>query len=213
MRFMAEKTSIPVPRVYCAFARKGKTYIVMERLRGKLLCQGWLQRSPESRAFILLQLKDMVDEMRAPQPLSGMSIAGVDGTSLHDFRLPNTFDHIGPFKSVRDFHRYLRRGLEDHEDHSPNTRKFIAEHDSAKEATCFTHCDFSSFNILVEGDKVTGIVDWESAGWFPLYWEYVMAWNVNPQNLFWQAEVDRFLHPFREELATDTARRRLFGEF
>ena len=96
--------------------------------------------------------------MRALQPPSGMSIAGVDGTSLHDFRLPNTFDHIGPFKNVRDFHRYLRRGLEDHEDHSPDTRKFIAEHDSAKEATCFTHCDFSSFNILVEGDMVRGIV-------------------------------------------------------
>jgi tRNA A-37 threonylcarbamoyl transferase component Bud32 len=212
MRFVAEKTSIPVPKVHCAFVRKGKTYIVMERLRGNMLCEGWLQRSSESRAIILQQLKEMVKEMRDLQPPSGTSVASVDGTSLHDYRLPDTLGHIGPFGSVRDFHRYLRRGIEDHEDHSPDIRELIAQHNSTENSTCFTHGDLSSFNILVQGEKVIGIIDWESAGWYPMYWEYVMAWNVNPQNRFWQGEVDRFLHPFRQELAMDMMRQRLFGE-
>lgn len=37
----------------------------------------------------------------------------------------------------------------------------------------FTHGDLSPRNIIVLNDKIVGIVDWEEAGWFPEYWEYV----------------------------------------
>lgn len=36
----------------------------------------------------------------------------------------------------------------------------------------FTHADLNYSNILVEGDKVTGIIDWGTSGWYPEYWEY-----------------------------------------
>jgi hypothetical protein len=56
----------------------------------------------------------------------------------------------------------------------------------------FTHCDlalrytfllfyFSHLvitvirNILVEGKIITGIVDWEFSGWYPIYWEFIAA--------------------------------------
>ena len=45
--------------------------------------------------------------------------------------------------------------------------------------------ELSSTNILVKGDEVVGIVDWETAVWFPLFWEYVCAWIVNPQKDSW----------------------------
>ena len=34
MQFIASHTSVPVPKVYCAFHRKGTTYIVMSRIAG-----------------------------------------------------------------------------------------------------------------------------------------------------------------------------------
>lgn len=37
MQFIASKTSIPVPRVHCAFVDKGQTYIAIERIRGTTL--------------------------------------------------------------------------------------------------------------------------------------------------------------------------------
>lgn len=40
MQFIARNTSIPVPKVYCAFTRKARTYIVMERIQGETLGQG-----------------------------------------------------------------------------------------------------------------------------------------------------------------------------
>jgi hypothetical protein len=30
-------------------------------------------------------------------------------------------------------------------------------------------------NILVEGETITAILDWEFAGWYPQYWEYTSA--------------------------------------
>jgi len=33
----------------------------------------------------------------------------------------------------------------------------------------FTHGDLSSLNVLVRGDQIVGIIDWETAGWYPSY--------------------------------------------
>lgn len=33
----------------------------------------------------------------------------------------------------------------------------------------FTHSDLSSLNILVRGDNIVGIIDWETAGWYLSY--------------------------------------------
>lgn len=40
----------------------------------------------------------------------------------------------------------------------------------------FTHGDITIGNIIVSGFPgsyaITGIIDWEQAGWYPEYWEY-----------------------------------------
>lgn len=41
-----------------------------------------------------------------------------------------------------------------------------------------THGDFAPRNILVDEEGyVTAILDWESAGWYPEYWEYIRAFR------------------------------------
>ncbi|KAK6856449.1 hypothetical protein PG995_006636 [Apiospora arundinis] len=45
-------------------------------------------------------------------------------------------------------------------------------------ALVFTHGDLNPSNIFVRGDEVVGIIDWETAGWYPDYWEYTSAWTV-----------------------------------
>jgi hypothetical protein len=47
MRFAAENTSIPVPKVYCSFVHNGRTYIVMERIQGEISAHVWELRSTE----------------------------------------------------------------------------------------------------------------------------------------------------------------------
>ncbi|KAF3017292.1 hypothetical protein E8E15_004805 [Penicillium rubens] len=55
-------------------------------------------------------------------------------------------------------------------------------------------------------DDIVGIIDWETSGWYPSYWEYTTAYQVNPQNSFWVNEIDKFLLPMPEELATECTR-------
>ena len=77
----------------------------------------------------------------------------------------------------------------------------------------FTHGDLSSLNVLARGDEVVGIVDWETAGWMPGYWEFVCAWNVNARNLFWRGEVEGFVERDGRALEMEGVRQRFFGDF
>ncbi|KAF1948496.1 kinase-like protein [Byssothecium circinans] len=212
MQFVAKQTAVPVPRVYCAFAKENRTYIVMERIRGEPVGSGWFKRSEESRAKILGQLKEMVEEMRRISPPEGVGVAHVDGGPLYDPRLPGTSNHFGPFKTIQDFHRHLRGGLEAHPQHEPEISELIRQQDKPRSAPVFTHGDLSSLNVLARGDEIVGIIDWETAGWYPSYWEYTTAWNANPQNQFWRDEVEKFLQPMPKELEMEKIRLKYFGD-
>ena len=39
MHFIAQHTSIPVPKVHCAFVRRDSSYIVMEHIDGEMIAQ------------------------------------------------------------------------------------------------------------------------------------------------------------------------------
>lgn len=216
MRFVAQHTSIPVPKVHCAFEEKGQTYILMERIDGETLARVWGQRSDESRAQILRQLKAIVDELRGIPALPKTGVSNVDGGPIFDHRLPRQ-SSWGPFQTIQEFHRELRSGIHvgDIEDDasSPGVKDMASFHEQAWQCPVFTHGDLSALNILVRGDEVVGLVDWETAGWYPPYWEYTSAKHANPQNLWWQDEVDKFIAPMPEALGMETIRRKFFGDF
>jgi hypothetical protein len=66
---------------------------------------------------------------------------------------------------------------------------------------------------MADMDTVTGIVDWESAGRMPLYWEYTSARHINPRNTFWHNAVNGFLTPLPHELEMERLRRQYVDEF
>lgn len=226
MEFVAKHTAIPVPKVYCAFVHKGSAYTVMSRIKGHVVRQGWLQRSQESRTKILEQLRGMLVELRAIPPPEGTVVSNVDGGPFFDPRLPNQ-KQWGPFSTVRAFHSALVNDIitDDSggdipidDDHHERLSADLAEllryyqrEGSTNPSLVFTHGDLNSFNILVSGDKVVGIIDWETSGWFPSYWEYTCAKDeLNAWNVFWINEVDHFLTPMPEELHMDRIRLKYF---
>ncbi|PNP78886.1 hypothetical protein FNYG_07751 [Fusarium nygamai] len=156
----------------------------------------------------------MITELRSISPTDGVGVSNVDGGPIFDQRLPDT-SFWGPFATIQEFHRELRRGLElqDGEEAFPGLRELVEFHKGPWEDPVFIHSDLSSLNIMAVGDMGTGIVDWESAGWMPPYWEYTSAWHVNPRNTFWRDAVDGFLTPLPHELEMERIRRQYFGEF
>jgi len=41
-------------------------------------------------------------------------------------------------------------------------------------------------NIIVQGDHVQALLDWEFAGWYPEYWEYVKFFNQPTDCIDWK---------------------------
>ncbi|CAG8285396.1 unnamed protein product [Penicillium nalgiovense] len=76
-----------------------------------------------------------------------------------------------------------------------------AKSHAVSHAIVFTHGDLNPRNILAENGKITGIVDWENAGFFPEYWEYTKMHYTIRHVIRWLADVvDQVFEDYRDEL-------------
>ncbi|KAK2756212.1 hypothetical protein FQN54_005620 [Arachnomyces sp. PD_36] len=210
MAYVARHTSIPVPRVLCAFQRGGVTYILMERIKGVSVGKIWASISAGEKESLRSQLRRLLADLRSLTPSRPGHIGDVNYLKLYDDRIYSA--GFGPFTSSRDFHRFLRhdvvKPVKDVE-----LDQLITNHEKQEYKTCFTHGDLSSSNILVRDGCVVGIIDWEMAGWYPEYWEYTSAWHVNPYDEWWRPEVENILNTYPAELEMESSRRKLFPMF
>ena len=222
LRLVAATTSIPVPKVYCAFRdeKSGMSYIVMERLDGEMLGYEKLLKMPkEEKEGIWKQLKDILEELRGIENLRPGAVCAADGGTLHDHRILGAAgaNGMGPFKTEREFNLFLRNGNDSTENTEDETLKrnldtMIEMHKEAEGRhlnTVFTHGDLSPSNVLVKDGKVVGLIDFEMSGFFPEYWEYTTAINASYLKV-WREEIDKFLTPYPKELEMDKLRRLLF---
>lgn len=73
-------------------------------------------------------------------------------------------------------------------------------------ATRFTHADLSPSNIMVKDGKITAIIDWEFAGWFPEYRGYTkIFYGFREFRKDFYHEVDHFFTNYPEELDAEYA--------
>lgn len=200
MRYLAEKTTIPVPKVYCSFLHKNRAYVVMERIRGDPLPIVWKSLSEDTLDSILAQLRDFLRQLRSLTPSTGTGVESCAGDSLYDSRISRGTPRFGPFKTIQEFHFWLRRDLriEDLRDREKDQDwhdlvEMIRQQDGPWAPVKFSHCDLSPFNVLVRDGKVVGIIDWEFSGWYPDYWEYTSAWFGNVIRPEWQGMLDKVL--------------------
>ncbi|KAF6804052.1 hypothetical protein CMUS01_14939 [Colletotrichum musicola] len=189
-----------------------RTNIVMSKIDGQMVLYGWRKRFEASRRRILDQLSDMVAQIRTIKPAENVGVANAVGGPVYDCRFPDE-KHLGPCATVQDLHKKLL-GFDNLIARAAGELSELNEvldfYGDYYEDPVFTHGDLSSLNILVRGDDVVGIIDWETAGWSPPYWEYTSAWFVNPCNPFWQEEVEKFLSPAPNEPRMETIRRKFF---
>ncbi|MBE3042953.1 hypothetical protein IMZ48_10355 [Candidatus Bathyarchaeota archaeon] len=108
LNYIASKTSVPVPRVHCAFVHNNVAHIVMERIKGHSLASAWTSLSEADLKTILSQLWSILGELRALQPPTGTGVQSCAGGSLMDSRIPHARPRFGPFDTIQDFHVWLR---------------------------------------------------------------------------------------------------------
>lgn len=220
LKYIAENTNVPVPKVYCAFVHRERAYIVMERIRGQELSAAWEHLSSQSREKVLAQLGDIIRQMRRLKPPTNTGIESCIGGSLNDPRMPRSIARFGPFSEIQAFHRWLRedfdlaaaQNIRDPEA-KQEIREMVLKQDSNWPAPIFTHADLNPSNTLVRGDEIVSIIDWECSGWYPCYWEYTSAWYGNRIRTYWRDLLMTVLEPFPEELKMEITRQKWWGDF
>jgi aminoglycoside phosphotransferase len=205
--YIAKHTSIPVPKVQRAWCSNGITYILMDVVAGTELSSAWHEMSQKTKAQVINQLKDYFAQLRALRPpIDGAVTSVIDGPLRDGSRVG--LGPFGPFRNHDDFHHFLRADTPLDSIGTLEGGQEIVKAHSQQYRTTFTHGDFAPRNILVKKDgTVTAIIDWDSAGWFPEYWEYTKAKFTPHAPDDWVSGVGEITGKYDEQLAGE---RRLY---
>ncbi|KAG5353311.1 hypothetical protein C0989_008296 [Termitomyces sp. Mn162] len=175
LRYIRENTSIPVPRVAASTTYGKHAYTLMNMVEGITLDFAWPQLDAQQRLHVVAQLRDFISQLRQlPPPPHVMrnSIGSLHGHAIQDSRI-SSVDSFGPYSSESDFNDHLVKAADVFVDRGlsePVRARMRNNH-----RIVFTHGDLAPRNIVMCGDTVAAIVDWEESGWFPEHWELVKA--------------------------------------
>ncbi|CAG7959287.1 unnamed protein product [Penicillium olsonii] len=210
---MARAAGIPVPKVLSCGEHLDEDFnrmfsILMTRLPGTALENSSDPLHIEVEEPWLFELKECIISMRKWSSPYARSVCSALGTSLRSSRVPN---HImGPFTNQDQLHDYLLSPVSEHGFNSTEDyNQALAQATEIREyfyKITFTHGDFKAHNILVGDDAhLSAFLDWESAGWYPEYWELVTASRFGKDS--WWAQVASWIEDgkYERELACDIA--------
>lgn len=210
---MARAAGMPVPRVLCCgehlTASFNRTFsILMTRLPGVPLENSRCPLEIDEEGSWLHELKTCVQSMRLWRPLNPHSIYSPTGTSIRSSRVPG--HAMGPSKCESEFFNYLLSPASSHAFESPveyeQTLACAKKLQQRPYRIVFTHGDFKAHNILVDDDgHLSGFLDWESAGWYPEYWEFTTAMRFGRGSWWFQVASWMGGDQYPEELASDVA--------
>lgn len=116
-------------------------------------------------------------------------ICSVIGTSLTGNALPGA--SLDPCEDESEFHnRFITIGVgcrelwqdpDAYEQALATARQILSlSHDIT-----FTHGDLLPHNIMVSDGHISGVIDWECAGWLPEHWEYTSAVRFRRFDPWW----------------------------
>ncbi|EFR00557.1 serine/threonine protein kinase [Nannizzia gypsea CBS 118893] len=168
LQIVEQRTSIHAPLYVDTFEHEGKLMLVMTWIKGNQLNEVFHRLSYQERAQLSADLCSAIKQLRTIPNNTSHRFANVLGGPLLDVRIPDQPDvAYGPFNKVTDFHNSLI-----HTHIASSTEEAVAPIYSRKYRSFFSHADLNPYNIMIDRGKLSGIVDWECAGYYPEYWEF-----------------------------------------
>lgn len=174
LEFLAHHTRISVPNVLREWVDSENRYmILMERVKGQTLEDAWSTLSETEKETIADQVAEALKQLRS---FESTNMRDIDqGPIYSGWLFGDPEKPFGPFSFDSELWDSLR-----HRFHQPPMKVFpehALENLRKRLPDCrpyvLTHGDLNSGNIVVENGKLAGILDWEYAGYFPVWWEYV----------------------------------------
>ncbi|OAL35373.1 hypothetical protein AYO20_05424 [Fonsecaea nubica] len=163
---------IRVPEVYAYGMCEKVGFIEMELIEGDILEDIWSQLSKDEKLSIAQQLREIVFRLRS---VEGSYIGSLDQRPAVDPR--RNRNRGGPFETEAAFNEFLLSNTISTT--PPIYRKMLEDLlSTTKHKILLTHGDLSPTNIVVKEGQIVGIIDWEFAGWYPEYWEFVQFFRA-----------------------------------
>ncbi|EQL38787.1 hypothetical protein BDFG_00318 [Blastomyces dermatitidis ATCC 26199] len=192
MKLVAKHTSVPLPEVIYSLISDRSGEIGMTTIPGTTLESLWDKLNSETKKSICCETWDQIAKLREisqPPALKQFFQCLADGSPTLD-PLIEDLDRCGtPLYTDEDvrariYHRYLHFGGLRYKNELPDMLP-------RSSCTVFTHADIAPRNIMVDDHyHITGILDWEYAGWYPDYWEYAQIMRPACQTGDWQKWMD-----------------------
>ncbi|KAI0425487.1 kinase-like protein [Xylaria sp. FL1042] len=178
LHLVKKYTTIPVPKVYDSEYKTVDSLpwgqIWMEHMPGSPLDKIWDTLEDSAKENICNELWGFVEQLRRipkPPSLGHLYQCGADGSACRDRLLEDLRSPPEPLlsddllrKRINERYLYFNGGS-----YGENLMDYLPHSDQS----VFTHADLAPRNVLVDDrGKITGLIDWEFAGWYPDYWEY-----------------------------------------
>ncbi|KAJ7027726.1 kinase-like protein [Mycena alexandri] len=173
IRYVKKRTTIPLPQIVASATGVFDHFMVMKAIPGDPLDSVWPKMTEMQQASVIRQLRGIIAQLRALPPPNPHAISGLYGRKCKDARVA-TMVPFGPFKNESEFNDFLVKHAQGNFPPDPfldETRRLMCDN----HRIVFTHGDFAPRNIMVQGDVVVGLIDWEHSGWYPEHWEYCKA--------------------------------------
>ena len=175
MMYVAEHTDVPVPKVHRLYHRKDGLYIEREFVNGVMLDTIWNGLADSEKKRYVVEIWKQLSECREhgpPPSLKDIAVASISGGSLKDGAL--SLYPVGPY-SMKEFEDSLRS--------NPNTFDFPPgwKTSDSMRRIVLTNGDVALRNVVVRNRGQPNsicMIDWESGGWWPAYWEAV-KWHFS----------------------------------
>ncbi|KAF4978002.1 hypothetical protein FZEAL_5547 [Fusarium zealandicum] len=185
LQFVKDHTTLPVPKVISSDWDR----ITMEYVQGQTLKEAWPSLEYRQRSEILVQLKDYLAQIRS---LKGLYLGRLDGQGVV---VPSIMTRSGsPFPTMTEFHDWLVRPPKRIREQSVYWHQITTQL-GVEYPIVFPHGDISPRNIIVRDGHIVARLDWEWAGWYPEYWDYVFAMR-GLDNVDWETLGSHIPSPF-----------------
>ncbi|GKZ36735.1 hypothetical protein AbraIFM66950_007932 [Aspergillus brasiliensis] len=192
LRFVKENTSLPVstvveeweepgdlkppepeqPREAPRARGDGRYFLLTKRVPGVPLSIVWDRLKMEHKEHIAKQTAEYLMQLRGLQS-NAMESLGNKPLSSRKLFAGSHGAPDGLLSSDKDLWAAMELGIVNIPE---RTRQLLGECMPSAAPYTFTHGNLSFDNILIDSrGNLSGILDWEAAGYFPVWWEYVSA--------------------------------------
>ncbi|PYI11380.1 kinase-like protein [Aspergillus sclerotiicarbonarius CBS 121057] len=212
---LAAHKDIPTPKVLRDWVdRDGRYFVLEERIDGQTLEEAWPSLSESQKTVIADQVVQVRNKLRK---LTSTAIQGIDQGPCYPALIFFDYEPRGPFHSDAELWDALSRILHDppRKCFPEKTLKNLKKRLPPCEPYVITHCDLNLGNIMVKDGELVGILDWEYAAYYPIWYEYVSAsWGWTEMDAEWKRLLrQRFdAHEDAKEFWTDLRHLRQYPE-